>query len=514
MLLLTRLLEGKGGDGCVAFHREKFVPHGPPSGGNGGRGGDVYILPTPGLTTLSSVSPRVRGVAGGQGKGTWMHGRNGSPTIIKVPVGTVVRELEVNDGAHDVWEADDADTEMTAEERKAKIRERRWVHYPGAAEDNLDRDAFLEAERTLYREERQRRMMQRERQVEPLNLDLDAPLPPAVTGRSAPLISPNASTSHVPIPELGYLVAAGGIGGLGNPAFVSTLTRSPKFATRGREGTRRVLALELKILADIGLVGFPNAGKSTLLRALTGGRAQTEVAGYAFTTLNPSVGVVRLDPDGNVLGDGEGENRLVIDDTTTEMARFNAQLAAGELADNSLSPGTARRRDQNALAVQEAFRFTLADNPGLIEHASSGAGLGHTFLRSVERASALVYVVDLSANGEADANPDPMQALRILRSELEAHVPGLSGRARMVLATKCDLLGADGDEESVRDAKDRLARLETFVREEFVHEQNAEKGVRRPLDVVPVSAKYGLNLRRVGSLMRGYVEEANGSTIA
>ncbi|KAH8112261.1 hypothetical protein DFH11DRAFT_1608890 [Phellopilus nigrolimitatus] len=492
--LIVTVRGGKGGNGCVAFHREKFVPHGPPSGGNGGKGGDVYILPTPGLTTLSSISKRIRGEQGGNGKGTWMNGRSALPTIIRVPVGTVVRELTGEDSrrAQDEWEAEEEGLQnLSPSERIAKIRERRWVHYPGATDDNLGREAFLEAEKILYRQERDRRMLRRDQLSEPLSLDLDSPVTPS----SEPIPS-GLEIGHQAIEGLGYLVASGGEGGVGNPAFISTDNRSPKFATRGAEGQRLTLSLELKILADIGLVGYPNAGKSTLLRALTGGRVKTEVAGYAFTTLNPVVGVVRIDDSGNVLG-SEGDN-LIVDETKIEADRFKKRMERGELADALTRNQSAS--SESATETEETFRFTVADNPGLISQASENVGLGHSFLRSIERSLALVYVVDFSG-------PSPERELRILRDELETYKPGLSAKARLVIANKADLLGVDGD-ASVEEAKEKLKRLEEFIYNEMVDAASEDGQVPRRLDVIPVSAKFSQNLRRILLLLKKYVEEA------
>ena len=152
------------------------------------------------------------------------------------------------------------------------------------------------------------------------------------------------------------------------------------------------LELELKLLADVGLVGAPNAGKSTLLRALTAGRARSTVAGYAFTTLNPVVGVVRVAGDGSLLG-GEDES-VVYDETAVEKRRERELMESGAFAD--LPTRNRALGDVHEEQQVEAFRFTIADNPGLVEDASDNVGLGHSFLRSMEHSHALVYVVDLS----------------------------------------------------------------------------------------------------------------------
>lgn len=501
--VIVHVRGGRGGDGCVAFHREKFKPYGPPSGGNGGRGADVYIQASPHLTTLSSVPTRIRGPPGGNGQGTWQHGKNAPPLVIKVPLGTIVRELPRDDlrRSKDEYEAEaEALEELDPEERKKKIRERRWVHYPMHEDENVGRDTFRDAERALVREERERRWHRRQRQAQSIYLDLDRP------DEAEDAVDPNAplgSRRHEP---MGHLIAAGGTGGVGNPHFLSAANRSPKFATRGCDGERVSLSLELKLLADVGLVGMPNAGKSTLLRALSGGRARTEVAGYAFTTLNPVVAVIRVADDGSF----DGSEGRVYDETRVEEQRDREMLESGALADAAtrnqrLEHDAAGEEDRHT--ALEAFRFTVADNPGLIEEASLNVGLGHSFLRSIERSHALVYVVDLSS-------PAPWDDLRVLRDEIEMYKPGISPKARMVLANKADLLGgAEGQEnaDAVLEAREKLRTLEAFVeREMAVAVQDVEGNVvgRHKLDVVPISAKYSMNLRKVVGLMRGYVEEA------
>ncbi|KAI0634121.1 P-loop containing nucleoside triphosphate hydrolase protein [Trametes polyzona] len=366
------------------------------------------------------------------------------------------------------------------------MREKRWVHYPEYADDNAQREDFKHAGR-------ERRRMRRLRAENPIYLDLDKP------EEAAEAADPNAPLGHRRSEPMGHLIAHGGAGGLGNPAFLSSTNRSPKWATRGAEGERISLSLELKLLADIGLVGMP--------RALTGRRACTEVAGYAFTTLNPIVAVVRVAEDGSFDGDVEG---AVHEETRVEEAHERALLDSGALADtltrNQRRAQDATLAESDPFAALEAFRFTVADNPGLIEHASANVGLGHVFLRSMERSHALVYVVDLSM-------PEPWEELRVLQDELEQYKPGMSEQARMVVANKADLLagGADASVEEVEAARAKLKRLETFVAEEMrVPVRDADDTVvgGRSLDVVPISAKFSMNLKKVVRLMRTYVEEA------
>lgn len=428
---------------------------------------------------------RVQGESGGNGLGTWQNGRNAEPTVIHVPLGTVVRELPREDprAAPDEWQTEEQSLEgLDYHSKQEKMRDSRWVHYPRFHEANTYRDSFKDAEAALYKEERARRYERRQRQIlSPISLDLDK--------EEVDVDATNSALGHRRVDNPGHLIATGGAGGLGNPHFLSDVNRSPKFATRGHEGERITLSLELKILADVGLVGMPNAGKSTLLRALTGGRAKTEVAGYAFTTLNPIVGVVRVAEDGTFEG---ASLQSIHDETNAELLAEREKMQRGEYA-FALTRNQAVETSGHQFDLYEAFRFTIADNPGLISGAADNVGLGHTFLRSMERALALVYVVDLSA-------PEPWTELGVLRDELEQYQPGMSHKARMVIANKADLLGGDGDPVLVEEAKEKLRVLK-----EYVH---TELSTKHHLDVIPTSAKFSQNLQKVVTLMQEYVVDA------
>ncbi|KAG9015412.1 GTPase of the mitochondrial inner membrane that associates with the large ribosomal subunit [Tulasnella sp. JGI-2019a] len=484
--LLVDVRSGKGGDGSVAFHREKFKPNGPPSGGNGGAGGSVYIRCTPGLNSLSSIKKQLHAAPGSNGRGTWKHGRSGQDTIVEVPVGTIVKGKRIF-------------TEEDADEA-----ENRWVHYPLYADTNVESDWFRKAEDALIKEERAEA---RARKREAL---LNGSGTPANDGSETFHDIFLDLTSPTPAASPGHLICSGGAGGYGNPHFSTLENRSPKWATRGRMGERVQLELELKLLADVGLVGLPNAGKSTVLRALT--RSKAEVASYAFTTLNPQVGMVRvLDTSDEKRQAGaewdSDDSTEVIEDSVVERERGRDVLQSGQGLDVSTSAASGRHSP--AVDVTESFRFTIADNPGLIARASENVGLGHSFLRSIERSLALVYVVDLMS--------DAPGALRTLKSELEQYKPGLSRKVRMVLANKADLIGRDGDEEEAELGREMLEELRQVVREEIADEGQPE------IDVVPISGKFKVNLGPAVQKMAQYVREAreqqreeqgNGATIA
>ncbi|KAF7724819.1 hypothetical protein EC973_000704 [Apophysomyces ossiformis] len=388
---------GDGGDGCVSFHREKFLAKGPPNGGNGGRGGNVVIRASTNETSLRHLGHICSAKRGGNGIGGGQHGTMGQDLVIRVPVGTVVREV-----IREIRKTEEEEEDVDEEERLQRQRERRWVYYPRAEPVPITDgrvDFFKQAERMMDEEDKYLRWRARNEKREHIHIDLMA---------------------H----DQEIVVCRGGAGGYGNPHFLTTENRSPKFATRGRPGERREIELELKTIADIGLVGLPNAGKSTLLGAIS--NAHPKQGSYAFTTLHPFVGTV-------------------------------------DYADQ--------------------FQLTVTDIPGLIRGAHRNVGLGHAFLRHVERAKVLVYVLDLSG-------PAPWEDLRTLQEELEAYRPGLTRRQALIVANKAD---------QVQVAKDNLVQLQTEA---------------AGIPVVPVSARYEKNIMKLTSELRKHVERVRAEEMA
>ena len=286
---------GDGGNGVTAFRREKFVPRGGPSGGDGGKGGDVWLEANEGLNTLLHLryNPEHKAERGRHGEGSNRHGRDGADAVVKVPVGTQVFDVESEELLFDFTEAGQR-----------------------------------------------------------------------------------------------FLAAKGGKGGWGNQHFATPTRRAPKFHYNGRPGEERELQLELKLIADVGLVGFPNAGKSTLISVISA--AKPKIADYPFTTLEPNLGVVDL-----------GEYKT----------------------------------------------FVVADIPGLIEGASEGAGLGDRFLRHVERTKLILHLVDVSSL----SGRDPVEDYEIINRELANYNPDLAERPQIVVATKIDALDDLERLESLRE---------------------------------------------------------------
>src|SRR5580692_1823555 len=292
-----RVKAGDGGNGCMAFRREKFVPRGGPSGGDGGHGGDVLMEASLSHNTLVHFrfNPEHKSERGGHGLGSNMSGATGAPLVLKVPVGTLLYDDDTGDLVHD-------------------------------------------------------------------------------------FATPNDE----------LVIARGGRGGRGNQHFATSTHQAPREHELGRPGEARNYRLELRLLADAGLVGYPNVGKSTLISVLSA--ARPNIANYAFTTLEPNLGVVQV-------GDPPYEQS-----------------------------------------------FAVADMPGLIEGASQGAGLGTQFLRHIERTSVLVHLVDVSDASDAvegSARPDPVEDFKVITAELKAFDPALAAKPTILVATKADVANPD-----------------------------------------------------------------------
>lgn len=279
-----RIKAGDGGNGVTAFRREKFIPRGGPSGGDGGVGGSVWMEATEGLNTLLHLryNPEHKAERGRHGEGSNRYGKDGEDAIVKVPVGTQVFNPETNELLFDFTEAGQR-----------------------------------------------------------------------------------------------YRAAKGGKGGWGNSHFATPTRQAPKYHYNGRPGEEKELQLELKLIADVGLVGFPNAGKSTLISVISA--AKPKIADYPFTTLEPNLGVV-------------------------DMGDFRT--------------------------------FVVADIPGLIEGASEGAGIGHRFLRHVERTKFILHLVDVSSL----SGRDPVSDYKIINLELAKYDANLADRPQFIVATKIDAL--------------------------------------------------------------------------
>jgi len=330
-----RVKAGDGGNGCVAFRREKFVPRGGPSGGDGGKGGDVIMESSERHNTLIHFrfNPEYKAQRGRHGEGSNRTGREGEEVVLKVPVGTIVYDADTGEMVHDFSSPDER-----------------------------------------------------------------------------------------------IVMARGGRGGRGNAQFATSTHQAPREAETGRPGEERSFRLELKLLADLGLVGYPNVGKSTLISRISA--ARPKIADYPFTTLQPNLGVV-------VVG-----------------------------------------------KPPEEKSFVVADIPGLIAGAHTGAGLGTQFLRHIERTRLLVHLVDVS---DASGRPDPVKDVEVIMGELESFGARLEEKPMIMVASKIDVA-----------SKDKLAKLKRHCK-------------KQGLELFAISAVTGKGIDELKYAMAEKVEEVKES---
>jgi GTP-binding protein len=331
-----RVKAGDGGNGCLAFRREKYVPRGGPSGGDGGRGGDIIMESSERHNTLVHFrfNPEYTAQRGRHGEGSNCTGKEGTDILIKVPVGTILYDDETGEKVHDFSRPDER-----------------------------------------------------------------------------------------------VIVARGGRGGRGNAQFATSTHQAPREHEDGRPGEERVFRMELKLLADVGIVGYPNVGKSTLISRISA--ARPKIADYPFTTLQPNLGVVLV---------GEGS-----DETS----------------------------------------FVVADIPGLIEGAHTGAGLGTQFLRHVERTRLLVHVVDVS---DASGRPDPVKDVEVIQGELASFGAGLEEKPVIFVASKMDVAN-----------KDKLAKLKRYCK-------------KKNYELFPISAVTGSGVEDLKYAMAAGVKKTREAT--
>ena len=327
-----RVKAGDGGNGCMAFRREKFVPRGGPSGGDGGKGGDVIMESSERHNTLVHFrfNPEYKAERGRHGEGSNRKGHDGADVLLKVPVGTIVYDDESGERIHDFSRPDER-----------------------------------------------------------------------------------------------LVIARGGRGGRGNARFATSTHQAPRECEPGRPGEERAYRLELKLLADVGLVGYPNVGKSTLISRISA--AKPKIADYPFTTLQPNLGVVAMGAPGD----------------------------------------------------PDQVSFVVADIPGLIEGAHTGAGLGTQFLRHIERTRLLVHLVDVS---DSSGRPDPLHDLEVIMGELKSFGAHLDEKPMLLVASKMDIANPD-----------KLAKLRRYAK-------------KQELELYPISAATGEGVEQLKLAMSRRLE--------
>lgn len=507
------LYAGRGGNGCISFLREAYLAEGPPNGGDGGHGGNVYIQAAHGETSLHKLARKrfVRAGRGKHGQGSAKSGTRGEDIIITVPVGTVVRELEREDPVAD----EEMDMRLWRAQQKQKRREERKAALERKQRQEDDEEIYEEEEEEFEEEEEEDEENQDPERRKWLlypglsKTDVKNTVFPKLPKRTRLLKQPPPTIRldlSRPTPNP-ILLATGGIGGLGNPHFTSRAHPRPMFATKGDDAVTMKIELELKLLADVGLVGLPNAGKSTLLRAITNSR--TRVGNWAFTTLQPNIGTVVLD-------------KYSGRPTIKSYRRYPAQLGLPE-----------------EVETEPRTRFTIADIPGLIEGAHLDRGLGIAFLRHVERAGVLAFVIDLSAGDAVKALDslwrevglyaqmrDEEEADRAIESNIDWDVTSdlggpmnyspeletdqnskanqslqIAGKPWFVVATKADL------PETQQNFKDLKQYLDSITKGEKPHPSGVEDAWTKDCAVIPVSAIHGQGVDRIVHWTVGLLDE-------
>jgi GTP-binding protein len=376
---------GHGGKGCVAFHREAYVAKGGPSGGNGGRGGSVILQADHDLNNLIAqyYQPRLIAKDGEAGMGKGMDGHAGKDLVIKVPCGTLV------------WKSPDPN--LPAGETEIEV------------EDEDDKKIFKTTASS-------RPLIRSAGGVFAQEIDLSKDNGDGTSGNSSEKTELVADlTQH----GQEFILCKGGRGGLGNRNFATAARQTPRFAQPGEPGEEGSFLFELRIMAEVGLVGYPNAGKSTLLTAIS--KARPKVAPYPFTTLHPQIGIVEYD---------------------------------------------------------DWHRLTVCDVPGLIEGAHMNVGLGHEFLRHIQRCKILVLLLDMAGT---DARA-PWDDYKNLLRELELYDPALLERPRMVVANKMDEAVA---EKNLKEFKKKIKKV----------------------SVLPISAAFDEGVEKFKKMIREAVEE-------
>lgn len=355
---------GKGGKGCVAFHREAYITKGGPSGGNGGRGGDVIIEADHDRNNLIEqyYKPRLLAEHGEAGMGKGMDGHAGKDLIIKVPCGTMIWKLP--------------DTETPIDTKSVAPKSDEDEDDVEDAEEEEDEKQSSQPMKLATASRQPIRYQGKERAIEISYDDEDEEAPRKLSDQHA-AASIEGAELIADLTEHGqrFILCKGGRGGLGNRNFATSARQTPRFAQPGEVGTEGNYLFELRTMADVGLVGYPNAGKSTLLTAIS--RAKPKVAPYPFTTLHPQPGIV-------------------------------------EYADYK--------------------RITVCDIPGIIEGAHNNVGLGHEFLRHIKRCKVLVILLDMAGSDGREPWDDYKQVL----SELDLYDPEMLEKPRIVVANKMD----------------------------------------------------------------------------